>query len=299
MAMKQIVLDNYQRQLFDACERKYYWRIVRKKVPLEVTSMAPYYGIAIHRGMELRNQQIISGKSPNVMECLKAAADEYIKWYVEGKDDERTIENLALVFVEYWKRYKEDYLQPTATEVGGLIEISPELLYGGRIDALMKNPTDNEELIHDYKSTSRATSKFNVFNPNNQFLGYILIVKELMGKHLRLCVDYVGTTVKKTKEVNGKRVKLTDEDERVDLVREFVSASQQDFNEFKKGIIDTAERIRKCEEEGFWPKRTHSCPSFQGCEYLPLCQNGRSKEMQEGMAATFYREEEWKIFEEE
>jgi hypothetical protein len=125
-------------------------------------------------------------------------------------------------------------------------------------------------------------------------------MRVLTGKPFtKFLVNWISTSIKKERREGGKRIKLREEDERVEFVRDFTTRTEEDFKEFIYGLKVTESRIRQCEESGRWPKRTHSCPSFNGCEYLPLCRDGVSEEMREALIRTFYKVSPWKAFEEE
>jgi len=274
-------LDNTSRVCFDSCERKYYLRHVLDLVPLEPQSMAPYFGIAIHKGVEA----FYLGKSRD--ECLRAFAEEYAKWFDE-KDDERSPGNGIIILDEYFKRWREDYIKTLKLEIGHSVVISEgelEVVYKMRIDRI--GEWDSEICLVDWKTSKYVGSQFTIVKPNNQFVGYALGVKELMGVNPTFFLDLIGTKVRKKVEVGG---------ERVELVRDNVKFNEEDFEEFKKGVLKTARRILESEREGYWAKRTHSCPSFHGCEYLPLCKS--NEETFESMAATFYKKDKWKSWEE-
>lgn len=276
-----IELDNTARTCFDACERKYYYRHVLDLVPLEPQSMAPYFGAAIHKGV----QAFYEGKPRD--DCLRSFAEEYAKWYDE-KDDERKPGDGIVILDEYFKRFKEDYLKTVKLEIGHSMVVSEEgieIVYKMRIDRIAQ--WDEEVVLEDWKTSKYVGSSFTILRPNNQFVGYALGVKELMGVNPTFFITIIGTKVK-------KRVK--EGEERIEIVRDNVKFSEEDFEEFKRGLVDTARRIEKCKQENYWPKRTHSCPSFQGCEYIPLCK--ANKETFSGLVSTFYREEKWKAFEE-
>ncbi len=275
-----IELDNTARVCFDACEQKYWLRHVLDLVPLEPQSMAPFFGIALHRGV----QAFYELKSRD--DVMKAFGAEYAKWFDE-KDDERTPANGMIILDEYSKRWKEDYLKTVKLEIGHAIVIEGEgveVHYKMRIDRIAR--WEEEIALVDWKTSKYVGSSFTIIRPNNQFVGYALGVKELMGANPTFFLDMIGTHVK-------KRVK--EGEERVELVRDNVKFSEEEFEEFRKGVISTAQRIEKCKAENYWPKRTHSCPSFSGCEYLPLCK--ASRDTWKSMKETFYRREKWSAYE--
>ncbi len=278
-----IELDNTSRVCFDACERKYYYRYRLDIVPLEPQSMAPYFGIAIHKGVE---EFYHLGTRDSV---LKAFGEEYANYY-DGKDEDRTVGAGIIILDEYSKRFKDDYLETKELEIGGVIVIEGEgieVSYKSRIDRIALWKVEGKLVLEDWKTSSYVGSKFTILKPNNQFVGYALTVREMRGENLEFFLTLIGTKVKK---------KAKEGEERIEIVRDYVRFTEEDFEEFKLGVIDTALRIQKCDLSGYWPKRTHSCPSFQGCEYLALCKS--NKESEKEMIKQFYRaERRWKAYE--
>ena len=284
--IKLLELDNTARTCFDACEQKYYLRHILDLVPLEPPSMAPFLGIAIHKGV----QAFYEKRERD--EVMRAFGEEYAKWFDE-KDDERTPANGMIILDSYMKRWEEDYLETIEKNGKLLLEIGHSIIVEGRgIEVVYKMRIDrvaewNEEVVLvDWKTSKYVGSSFTLIRPNNQFVGYALGVKELIGVNPIFFLDMIGTHVK-------KRVK--EGEERVELVRESVKFTEEEFEEFRRGVIETAKRIEKCRSENYWAKRTHSCPSFSGCEYLPLCK--ADKETWEGMVKTFYKKEKWRAYE--
>jgi hypothetical protein len=279
-----IEIDNFARVQFDTCEKKYYWRIVRGLVLKEPKSLAPFFGIAIHAALEewYRNRKDD--------EAIKAFASEYVKWFDPKHDEERTPENGLVILKEYFNRYREDYLEvdKELIEVGASAEVWPgEVIYQGRIDLISK--WNGETVIVDHKTSAYPTSGFMVLKPNNQFTGYVWLAREITGLDIKtVVVNMIGTKIKK---------RLKEGEEAVVLMRDMTTREEKDFKEFQKGLLITVKRIKRCEEFNEWPMRTHSCPSFQGCEYLDLCRG--SDEAIPHLIKTFYQERKWNAFEEE
>ncbi len=279
-----IEIDNYARVQFDTCEMKYYRRIKKDLVLKVPKNLAPFYGIAIHAGLEAHYR----GESDD--DSIKAFGSEYAKWFDPKYDEERTPENGLIILKEYFKRYRDDYLEvdKELIEVGASAEIWPnEVIYQGRIDLISR--WNGETIIVDHKTSAYPTSGFMVLKPNNQFTGYVWLAREITGLDIKtIVVNMIGTKIKK---------RLKEGEEAVTLMRDMSSRGEEDFKEFKKGLLLTVKRIKRCEEFDEWPMRTHSCPSFQGCEYLDLCRG--SKEAIPHLIKTFYQERKWNPFEEE
>ncbi len=282
-----IELDNTARVCFDSCEQKYYLRHVLDLVPKEPPSMAPFYGISIHSGI----RAFYEGKSRE--EVQRAFADEYVKYY-DGRDEDRTVGNAVIILDEYAKRWKEDYLETEQTEIGGGVVIQEgevEVFYKGRIDRRARWGPSGERAIEDWKTSKYVGSQFTLLRPNSQFVGYALMERELTGVNPEFFLTMIGTQVRKR---GAKNRALEEGEERVAITRESTKYQEWEFEEFRRGVISTARRIRECEREEYWPKRTHSCPSFQGCEYIPLCKRGKAEF--ELLVEAFYKREKWEAW---
>ena len=119
-------------------------------------------------------------------------------------------------------------------------------------------------------------------------------IGELMNKE-KLLIEITNTELRVLSGIEVIVLKPERYREGFEKVRESAKFTEEEFEEFRRGVIDTAERIEKCKSENYWAKRTHSCPSFSGCEYLPLCK--ADKETWEGMVKTFYKKEKWRAYE--
>ena len=148
-------------------------------------------------------------------------------------------------------------------------ECEEEIYYTGRIDRIVKY--EEEVAIDDWKSTKYVGSGFVLPKPNSQFTGYTWGARETLGLPIKTCfIDFIGTHIRKQIKVEGKIQKLAPNDpRRVELMRDMTERSEEDFTEWKRGLSFTVNRIKECEKKGVWPKRTHSCPSFMGCEFIP------------------------------
>lgn len=294
-------IDNTSRVLFETCPRKYFYRIKKHLVPLEPKSMAPFFGAAIHRGLE----ELYRGGGQK--EVMEAFATEYSKWWNPQIDSERSIENGYIVLQNFLRRFppSEDYLKTSVigskvgVEMGFSVMIAgdfvpEEVVFSGRIDRIAM--WEGELVIEDWKTSRYVGSGYLVVKPNDQFTGYAFGASDILGVKVKtIFVTQIGTYVKKQRKEAGKVVKLTEDDERVDLVRVTTTRTEEDYRDWKERLWRTAGSIMEAEKSGEWPIQPHSCPSFQGCEYLPLC--SAQSDAREAIADTFYKREEWKAYE--
>jgi hypothetical protein len=298
-----INLDNTARVNFDKCEQYYYLRNVRNLVPLEPGSMAPYFGSAIHKGLEHWYKSNRTDRTG----AIKAFAEEYAKIFDE-KDDERTPGAGMEILNAFFVRWQDDYLRTWTLGgvpqieigVGVLLDLSnygskSEIYYTGRIDRIVEWETSEgvEVCIDDWKTTYYIGSGFVLPKPNSQFTGYIYNAREITGLPIKSSfIDFIGTKIRKQTIENHKQVKFAVGDpRRVELQRDITERTEEDFEEWKRGLASTVNRITLCQKSEIWPKRTHSCPSFKGCEFIPIC--SKQDSAKEGVIKTMYKEEVW------
>lgn len=281
-----LILDNFSRQMFEACPQKYYWRMREHLVLKEPKNMALYLGIAIHKGLEEYY------RSGDKVEAIKTYGLEYAKYY-DGKDLDRTLENGLIVMEQYFKQYEEDYLETFSlageplVEVGGAMIIG-DVIYNMRMDWIAKNKVEGSLTVVDHKTSKYPGSSFNTIKPNNALTGYILGAREITGMDIDTAMlNIIGTNVRK---------RLKDGQEPVDCVRDFTKRDKEDFDRFKKEIVKVSQRIKECDSTGLWERQTGACPSFNGCEYRDLC--NASEEALPHLVKTLYKEEPWVAFNE-
>lgn len=280
-------LDNSMRRDFDSCPKLYDWRYNFRLVPTEPKSMAPFFGIAVHKG----NAVWYKDDSKDDEAALRAFGEEYAKYY-DGRDEDRTAENGFFVLKEYFNQFREDYLKTVAVEIGFAIELG-EIIYHGRIDRWAT--WEGEPVIEDWKTTKYPGSGFVLSEPNNQFTGYVLAAREITGEKVKsIFVTQIGTQIK---NVERKSKTNPEPKKRVEILRDVTMREERHFEEFKRGLELSIESIKWCIAHSYWPKQTSNCSSFQGCEYLPLCR--ATEEAIPYLVNTMYKEKKIRPWEEE
>jgi len=217
--------------------------------------------------------------------ALKEFGEEYAQYY-DGRDEDRTAEAGYRILNAYFDRYKEDYLEvePEMVEVGATIDLG-FCLYHMRIDLI---PRWNGELIVvDHKTSKYPLSSFTVLRPNSQLTGYCLGASAILGTPVtKAMINVIGTAIRK---------RVREGEEEVTLVRDVTERTSEEFEEFKRGLEVTVKRVRECLDEGYWPMRTQSCTSFNGCEYIELCK--AKKDAIPFIMEAAYKREEWRDYE--
>ena len=245
--------------------------------------MAKYYGTAVHKGLG----EWYRGDEKNDEKGLRAFGEEYAKWY-DGKDEGRTAENGYYILREYFNRFREDYLKTVEVEIKFVIEMG-EVMYSGIIDRLCE--WEGEGLvIEDWKSTKWPGSGFVLSEPNNQFTGYLLGAREIIGKGIKtVFVTQIGTQIKnKTRKSKNN----PEPEKEVTILRDPSIRSQEQFEEFRRELELTVGGIEWCRSREMWPKHTNWCPSFNGCEFILLCK--AAKESVPYLVESLYRKVEGK-----
>lgn len=271
-----IYLSNSSRTTFDSCPAKYYWNYIYEGgvelVEVRSTHIGKLFGECLHSALLVYRR---GGGEQKVMEKF---GEKYVE-LLSAVEGEKSITDGYTLLQEYMHRYPlaDDYLvtdNVALLEVDFMLEIEPELIYRGVIDWMPK--WNGERVVVDLKSTKYPQSGYNVSKPNNQLTGYCLAATEHMGEMVKTAMlDIMGTQIKKQKIEGGKRKMLEEGEERCTLIREPTERNYDDFMEFKEGLKETKFRLKRCMERDHWPKWTHSCPSFGGCDFMELCNSTR------------------------
>jgi recombinational DNA repair protein RecR len=298
---------------FLTCRRKYYWRMVRHLVPKTVAP-ALEFGKAIHLGLEA----YYNAKKNGVVAALDPAIKAFVEGYKDREGEElRTVENGIKLLTGYALVYQNEPIEVTDVEVGFVVPIkneSPEcvhcgniftstieevcsnckesriILYGGRLDALVK--WDGQLFVLETKTTAMLRgSFFKQFEPNMQVDGYTLAAIRYTGKH---CVGVIINALEPWKEVKRpteKTKKLEDH-----FARHISSRSDKDLVDFSNQAHQIIRDIKLCEDTGEFYQNKHACFNYNyECPYKQLCLYGDDQRLVD----KDYIVEKWEPFKEE
>lgn len=283
-------LDNFALTMFQSCPAKYKLRMKdgwtsRRK------SAALGFGGALHEGLAAWYRTGSKGAS------LQAISDS---WPASAPvDDYRSKEKCITVMIEYLRNYPQEtfkvvgfpdnpmvectftldtgmYLScidcgPIAGKWTGHYTVIDKTLviqddhllchncgkqlepieYGGIFDGLVD--FSNSVYVFEHKSTSQLGSYyFNQFKPNNQVTGYTWAASLLSGKRVG------GAIINAIGVYKSSATKFE---------RQITTRSVADIAEWLNNLQRTAEMIRQCERNDYWPMFTQSCTMYGQCEF--------------------------------
>ncbi len=261
-------LDSSKTKCFLECPRKFYWRHVRKLVPLHEKA-ALSFGKAIHEALYEWH------KTYDLERTIEIFHEHW-----DDKIDEqlRTAEKGESLLKGYAERYppKHEPFKFLSLEQKVQIEIG-DFVYGGRIDGIVE--WGGMYLVLDHKTASRMGPKyFDRFRPDLQMTGYAFMAKQLFKQHIHGVVINVLYFTKK----------------QMDFVREISSREPFEYEQFASLILNLASQIKANDPEDMnsWLPNWTSCGDWGGCDYRDLCLS----EDPEPLARSMYREEVWHPF---
>lgn len=141
------------------------------------------------------------------------------------------------------------------------------VFYIGKPDLVVYAKSDETLIPIDHKTIDYVRWDTQVkYKPHTQTAGYIFICNELArqlgyAKPVTKCIINVAARAEPTDNPRGGGKP------RPRFVRVFPSYSVEELEEWKRETIGKAERLRRCYEEGFFPKREAYCHFYAGCEY--------------------------------
>lgn len=249
------IYDAITLNLFQLCERKYYWNIVQNLVSV-VPSPAQHFGKAIHSGIE---EWYRSGKS--LVKMLEA-----FRKGMEGlpEDSKRTLECGEALLGVYDRKYKEEEMFDV---VENEITLSYPMKDGstliGRIDRLARMKESGLIVPIETKTTSFIGENFLYsFMMNTQIDVYVYLVN----KHYGLCHEAL---IDSLQVLGATSVKPLAER----LYRFSVQRSAEDMQEFEERYYKTVARMEAIKRDGKedYLQTPSACTYYGKCPYLPLC----------------------------
>lgn len=289
---KTLTIDNYALSLFRSCPRKFQERIINKLIqaPVDWTpgddpiahEPALSFGIAMHNALDVLFMH----------QNLNLAEDYFVENYTPRHDDtKRTVGRGIEVLQEYRERWKSDddnyeevICETTFGTVLGYIDIPGHgqwvIRYGGRIDKLIKRK--GKWKIMDHKTSSWESQFLAVaYELNPQFLGYLYgAIHELNLDPDALIVDILLMKPKNN-----------------DFMRHEIRAEETKLEEWKQGIMQTAELILRNHlvDEFFRQDGYPACTDWNRlCPYFYLC-NSQGESREGNRESLYIQDQVWDI----
>lgn len=290
--MPCLQIDNSKRSCFATCPRKYYYQYIRHLQPKKYAEPL-IFGKVYHRMQEAYRILTKKGISHNnkITEAieigLKLWLSELNYGYIIDEESYRTFDNCVEVFMKYFEFFPTDII-PKETEYFFSEKLFTEgdydVHFAGKIDCIGHLAEGEELAIFDDKTTSYNINLLkSQFSVSPQLIGYTWITSKL--KNIKTVSAIVNIAFMKSLKSG-----LTIEHDRVIYVY-----NENDFLEWHKSLIDTAERILKATKSGNFPVQLDSCYGKYGaCSFLNLCS---SPLYNEGYIQENFIEREWKIYE--
>lgn len=139
--------------------------------------------------------------------------------------------------------------------------------YIGKPDLVVYAKTEETLIPIDHKTIDYVRWDTQVkYKPHAQTAGYIFICNELarqLGyeKPVTRCIINVAARAEPTDNPrDGGKPKPR-------FTRVFPSYSVEELAEWKNETLEKAERLRRCIERNYWPKRESACHLYAGCDY--------------------------------
>ena len=249
----EIILSNSAVETAETCPTKYYWRYVRRIVPVEEGDVAALsFGLAIHKGLEVRGNG----------QALGDAIEAFEEMFPTDLSPKHTRKAGKLILKEYYDRYEAEPVRVLENEKMYKYTDEQGWAYRGRIDKLIE--LGGEIMIMDHKTTSNLGSAFYASTkPNGQFSGYIFLVGQVNPAVKSLMVDGLLTPYPyKTKPLA------------TEFQREVTTRSELELELWYENIQSIVCGIRKWAKTGTYPKydRGWNCANrWQECPYRNLC----------------------------
>jgi hypothetical protein len=279
-----IIIDNFMVSQIKACPRKYFWRVEKGLVNMIRPSFAPTFGIAVHKAMEAF---YLGGTS---LEATRAFLESYIPfWKRFGNPEVSRTPELGVEIVDgFCTQFENDPYKTVegCVEIGFMTELTPDVLYCGRIDRMVE--IGGDVYVLDWKTSSMPWLFCE--RPNDQGTGYVWGAGEIKGVKIEgVIFDVIhtrATSLKAQKEGTPKW--LTD--------RRISGRSAWEVEEWKETTLHYAGMIKGCQASGVWVKNGEACVNYnQICEYAQLCNS--QGVMQDRIMENEYEVSKWEPFE--
>lgn len=270
------IFDNSTISCFLECRKKYYWRLYCHLTP-KVIAPALSFGLAVHEALDAY-----------YTDGLAKAIEIFRATYADKEGEQiRTVENGIKLLENYAKVYMNEPFKVIGKPEAGFVFPIGDILWGGRIDAIVE--WDGELFILEHKTTTVLRGKyFNQFDLSRQVTGYILAAEEYIG---RKCMGCVINALEPWKEVIRKSAKTKKDSEH--FARYPITRNQAQKDLFKLDVQRIIRDINWCEKEQEFYTNTESCFSYNyDCPYKVLCKYGEDPRF----IARDFNVEKWEPF---
>jgi hypothetical protein len=282
--------DNTELDAFRRCQKYYNFFINKKKQRANDKKTAAEFGIAIHGILE----DVYKGMD------LLTSLEKWIPYFAPFESDldaKRTCGKLRELMMEYFIYYENDTFVPIPQyiEVGFAVELMPNVLYTGRLDApgYYKN-RPNEMYVMDHKTTWKILGY--LVKPHNQFTGYIFGARQYMEGVVGVVANLIGVYKDKPmrlKNSDGWRKGAAPEDV---FFRSVTTRSDEEIEQWRIEACALVDDIRRANDRGIYHGNSMNCKMFnRDCPYMDVC-NVAPAMQDEFLECDMYVTKEWKPY---
>ena len=292
------IFDNSMIADFTTCPRHAYYTYDLGLTPTSaeyaVSTVAADAGTIWHKLMEtlyevpLTRENFSLRHQIAVETMMKYTSEHYPKHpRMESEDDKRSIEHILATFDMYGDHYfdVESSLDPSRdhfnraalecvrdaqgkplTEVNFAIELTPDIVYAGRIDMIARH--QGKLFILDFK-TSAMNSKARAIREelSHQFYGYILGAQTVVSQFLKEEIQgVIVDSITWNKIIKPER----------DFRRNFIQHSQDALADWFDQVIWKINNIKQFRKTRMFPQNTQHCDRFmRACEFAMMCKTNK------------------------
>lgn len=283
------IIDSTMRREFAMCEKRCYYGSFRK-LALSGGNIHLHFGGCFARGLEC-TRKAFYGEGLSLMDALAVGAEAIIKSWGDFPAPDignKSLDTCLVTLYEYFKQYPpmDDVIQPMvfngkpaveftfAVPIDGMKhpETGEPLIYAGRFDML--GYYGNAAFIVDEKTAgSLGASWAKQFKLSSQMTGYVWAAKKYKFPVQGAIIRGIGIL-------------------KNSITHQMVITPRPDwmierwFEQLKRDI----NRMIVAWETGVWNYDIdHSCGSYGGCPFIPLCESPEP----ESWIGTYYEERNW------
>ena len=163
-------------------------------------------------------------------------------------------------------------------------------IFTGKIDALVRNKHTGKIWIVDHKTTLRPLndSFTQTFNPNNQFTGYMLAVKELLGEMPAGCIiNAIRVAQLRTIDQGAMAEKM------FSRLYTHRTPEQLDARAIQiRAHMKTIQMMRRMGPDAYYQNAPNACNTWGGCGFRGICL-AHDVNVMESLVKSNYVHREW------
>ena len=285
------VFDNTELDFYRRCPRYYLYRAVHQKSGL-ADAIPLHFGIAVHTALEM------VFKGSEFWTAIESAVT-YFAPFDNGADLKRSVGTLRHILTHYFAYYTPETFTPITgmVEIGFAVELSPSVMYTGRLDAFGTLNGYRGKWLMDHKTAWRVDDY--QLKPHNQFTGYIYAGKQYFEDMDGLVANLVlvakdACTMKKRGEEEYLKGKAPEDC----FFRTTTQRTPAELEAWRVETLYLVEQIKRSLDDNRWPQNTtYGCKAFNHqCEFYPVCIQPTEGEQLELLNSPLYKSNPWEPY---